>query len=75
MHNIAMGYEPRSTITDTMETDIVALANAAFPVPSSVHSTFQDLLRVHKQAKFDCFNQPTSTCECYKRTTYWAYEL
>ena len=70
-----MGYEPRSTITDTMETDIVALANAAFPVPSSVHSTFQDLLRVHKQAKFDCFNQPTSTCECYKCTTYWAYEL
>ena len=70
MHNIAMGYEPRPPVTN-METDIIALANASFPVPSSVHSTFQDLLRVQKQAKFDCFKQPSSNCACYKCTTYW----
>ena len=70
MHNLAMGYEPRPISSNSMETDIIAIANAS--LPSSVHSTFQDLLRVQKQNKFDCFNQPTSTCECYKCTTYWS---
>ena len=72
MHYIAMCYKPRASNTDTMESAIIAIANASFPVPSSVHSTFQDLLRVQKQAKFDCFNQPSVFCECYKCTTYWS---
>ena len=56
-----MGYEPRPSNTDAMESDIIAIANASFPVPSSVDSTFQDLLRVQKQAKFDCFSQVRAT--------------
>ena len=37
MHNVAMGYEPRDDNTISNQTDIVALANATFPVPSAVH--------------------------------------
>ena len=40
MHNIAMGYEPRPNNTEAMESDIIALANSSFPVPSHIHSTF-----------------------------------
>ena len=61
MHNIAMSYEPRPNNTEAMESGFIALANASFPVPSSVHSTFQDLLCVQKQAKFDCFSQVRAT--------------
>ena len=34
MH-IAMGYEPRPNNTKDMESDVIALANSSFPVPSS----------------------------------------
>ena len=59
MHNVAMGYEPRDTSTNSNQADVIALANASFPVPSSVHSTFQDLLRIHRQAKSNCFKKPS----------------
>ena len=62
VHNIAMGYEPR---------DIIALTNAQFPVPSHIHSTFQDWIRVQRQAQFDCFKEPCIECKCYKCVTHW----
>ena len=71
MHNVAMGYVPRENSSNSDQTDVVALANASFPVPSSVHSTFQDLLRIQRQAKFDCFEEPSACCQCYKCVTFW----
>ena len=68
MHNVAMGYEPRTNSGTSIDTDIIAIANDAlnskFLVPSSRHSTFQDLIRAPKQEKFHCFKEPVATCEC-----------
>ena len=71
MHNVAMGYVARENSSNPAQTDIIALANATFPVPSSSHSTFQDLLRIQRQAKFDCFQEPSACCQCYKCVTFW----
>ena len=71
MHNVAMGYKPRDISTISNQTDVAALANATFPVPSSVHSTFQDLLCIRRQAKLDCFEEPSAFCDCYKCVTHW----
>ena len=71
MHSVAMGYIPRENSSNSGHNDMVALANASFPVPSSVHSTFQDLLRIQRQAKFNCFKEPSASCQCYKCVTYW----
>ena len=71
MHSVAMGYIPRENSSNSGHNDMVALANASFPVPSSVHSTFQDLLRIQQQAKFDCFKEPSASWQCYKCVTYW----
>ena len=49
MHNVAMGYEERSVNETSNSGDIIQLANAKFPVPSHIHSTFQDLLRIQRQ--------------------------
>ena len=68
IHNIAMGYEPRDV--NSNEPDIIALANAQFPVPSHIHSTFQDWIRVQRQAQFDCFQEPSIDCKRYKCVTH-----
>ena len=65
MHNVAMGYEAREVNEASSSNDIVRLANAQFPVPSHIHSSFQDMLRIQRQARFDCFQEPSLACECY----------
>ena len=71
MHNVAMGYEAREVNEASSSTDIIRLANAQFPVPSHIHSSFQDKLRIQRQARFDCFQEPSLACECYKCEKHW----
>ena len=36
MHNVAMGYEPRTNSGTSIDIDIIAIANDAVRVPSSI---------------------------------------
>ena len=51
MHNVAMGYEPRTHNGTSIKTDIIAIVNAAFPVLSSIHFMFQGLIQVPETRK------------------------
>ena len=57
MHNLAMGYEERTVNETSNSGDIIRQANAQFPVPSHIHSAFQDMLRIERQGKLDCFQE------------------
>ena len=72
MHNIAMGYVPRPVVQEDTSPDLVQLAMATFPVPPSVHDSFQTWIRRNKLARFDCFLDPSIKCDCYKCKTVLA---
>ena len=72
MHNIAMGYVPRTVEREDTKLDLAQLAMAAFPVPPSIHDSFQTWIRQNNLACFDCFLDPSADCECYKCKTIMA---
>ena len=76
-HNRAMGYterEPEAIQRQHMSTQIslVEAANAAFPIPFQLHETFRVWIHRNRMARFDCFEEPNWTCQCYKCETFRA---
>ena len=69
MHNVAMGYKPRDISTISNQTRRSCSCQCYFP--STKLSTFQDLLCIQRQAKFNCFEEPSAFCDCYKCVTHW----
>ena len=72
LHNIAMGYVPRPVQQDDAKVDLAKLAMEAFPVPPAIHDSFQSWIRQNQLARFDCFLDPSTECECYKCKTVLA---
>ena len=66
-HDIAMGYQARPS---PRVDDIVERANNAFPVPPHIHTSFRDWIEHNRQARFDCFREPSWLCTCYKCVTF-----
>ena len=69
-HDRAMGYIPR--VTSPVQ-DIVALAMQVFQPPPSIQpimETFRTWINSDRLATFDCFQEPSWECPCYKCTTW-----
>ena len=66
-HDIAMGYVARP---QPIVPSLVDVMNALYPVPSPIHAPFRQWIEHNKQARFDCFEEPSWLCTCYKCITF-----
>ena len=66
-HDVAMGY--RSPLVPRVQSVVDAM-NEAFPVPSYIHVPFRRWIEHNHLAKFDCFQEPSWLCTCYKCVTF-----
>ena len=64
----------RLILFQTLKTkvDLVQVTMIEFPVPPELHESFQTWVCQNNLARFDCFLDPSTECDCYKCKTILA---
>ena len=66
-HDIAMGYV--SPLVPRVPS-LIDVMNSLYPVPSPIHEPFRRWIEHNQLARFDCFDEPSWLCTCYKCITF-----